>query len=150
MAQLHVSRDLSSRGFQHESLNCVVFSGSSRSGDAGLRAPPVWCARVAENTPNGLCNTQLHKASGAVPGVCGRARSSQEVNESELSKCARIAGAAATAGLTADTIALHEVHESELSKSAKFAGLAATAGVTAGTMREKTHSSLFHCGAPGT
>ena len=125
-------RDLSSRGIQHESLNRVVFSGSSRSGDAGFRAPSVRCALVAENTPNGLCNTSLHKASGVVPGVGARARPSQEENELELSKCAKIAGAAATDGSTAGTIELLEVHESELSKSARFAGLTATAGLTAG------------------
>ena len=32
-------KDLSSRGTQHESLNCVVFSRSSRSGVAGFRTP---------------------------------------------------------------------------------------------------------------
>ena len=50
----------------------------------------------------------------------------------------KIAGAAATAGVTAGTIGLLDVHESDLSKSAKFAGAAAgaaaTAGATAGTL----------------
>ena len=124
-------KDLSSRGIQHESLNHVVFSGSSRSGDSGSRAPSVRCALAAENTPNGLCNTLLHKASGVVPGVGDRARPSQEENELELLKCAKIAGAAATDGSTADTIELLDVHQSELSKSAKIAGAAATDGSTA-------------------
>ena len=99
-------KDLSSRDIQHESLNHVVFSGSCRSGDSGFRAPSVRCALVAENAPNGLCNTLLHKASGVVPGVGARARPSQEENELELLKCAKIAGAAATDGLTADIIEL--------------------------------------------
>ena len=137
-------KDLSSRGIQHESLNHVVFPGSSWSGDAEFRAPSVRCALVAENTPNGLCNTLLHKASGVVPGVGARARPSQEENELELSKCAKIAGAAATDGSTADTIKLLDVHDSELSKSASFAGLTATAALTAGTIGLlEVHESEF-------
>ena len=78
-------KDLSSRGIQHESLNCVVFFDSSRSGDAlvisgmdtalllarqlsvdgraGLRAPPVRCTQVAgsENTSNGHGNAGVSK-----------------------------------------------------------------------------------------
>ena len=49
-----------------------------------------------------------------------------EVNESELSKSARIAVAAATAGASAGTIGLLEVHESEFSMVARAAGAAAT------------------------
>ena len=101
-------------------------------------------ARVAENTPNGFCNTLLHKASGVVPGVGARARPSQEENELELSTCAKIAGAAATDGSTADTIELLDVHEPELSKSASFAGLTATAGLTAGNIGLlEVHESEF-------
>ena len=62
----------------------------------------------------------------------------------ELSKCAKIAGAAATDGSTADTIELLDVHESELLKSARFAGLTATAGLTAGTIGLlEVHESEF-------
>ena len=137
-------KDPSSRCFQHESLNCVVFSRSYRTGDAGFRAPPVRCALGAENTPNGLCNTLLHKASGVVPGVGARARPSQEDNELVLLKCAKMAGAAATDGSTADTIELLDVHESELSKSAKIAGAAATDGSTADTIDLlEVHESEF-------
>ena len=106
--------------------------------------PSVRCALVAENTPNGSCNTLLHKASGVVPGVGARARLSQEENELELSKCAKIAFEAATDGSTADTIELLEVHESDLSKSARLAGLTATAGLTAGTIGLlEVHESEF-------
>ena len=62
----------------------------------------------------------------------------------ELSKCAKIAGAAATDGSTADTIELLDVHESELSKSAKNAGAAATDGSTADTIELlEVHESEF-------
>ena len=46
-----------------------------------LRTLPTVCA-----------NTLLQKASGVVPGVGARARPSQEENELELLKCAKIAG----------------------------------------------------------
>ena len=85
-------KDLSSRGIHHESLNCVFFSDSSRSGDAlvisgmdtalpparqlsvdgkaGLRAPPVRCTQVAgsENTSNGHVNAGVSKLSRALRG----------------------------------------------------------------------------------
>ena len=94
--------------------------------------------------PNGLCNTLLHKASGVVPGVGARARPSQEENELELLKCAKIAGPAATDCSTADTIELLDVHESEFSKSAKIAGAAATDGSTADTIDLlEVHESKF-------
>ena len=64
-------KDLSSRGVQHESLNCVAFSRSSRSGVAGFRAPPVRCALGVENTSNGLCDTLLHKATSQEEHVFG-------------------------------------------------------------------------------
>ena len=64
-------KDLSSRGIQHESLNCVVFSHSSRSGVAGFRAPLVRCALGAENTSNGFCNTSLHKTTSQEEHVFG-------------------------------------------------------------------------------
>ena len=102
------------------------------------------CALVAENTSKGFCNALLHKASGVVPGVGARARPSQEENELELLKCAKIAGAAATDGSTADTIELLDVHESEFSKSAKIAGAAATDGSTADTIDLlEVHESEF-------
>ena len=50
-------KDLSNRGFQHESLNCVVFSRSSRSGVAGFRARlvqrtfPTFCATFRSTRP---------------------------------------------------------------------------------------------------
>ena len=56
-----------------------------------------------------------------------------EVNESELSKSARIAVAAATAGASAEIIGLLEVHESEFSMVARTAGAAATTLVGMGT-----------------
>ena len=46
----------------------------------------------------------------------------------------KIAGAAATAGVTAGILGVLEVHESDLSKNAKFAGLAVTAGAITGTI----------------
>ena len=64
-------KDLSSRGILHESLNCVVFPRSSRSGVAGFRAPPVRCALGVENTSKGLCDTLLHKATSQEEQVFG-------------------------------------------------------------------------------
>ena len=91
-----------------------------------------------------MCKTLLHKASGVVPGVGARARPSQEENELELLKCAKIAGPAATDCSTADTIELLDVHESEFSKSAKIAGAAATDGSTADTIDLlEVHESKF-------
>ena len=94
-------------------------TGNSSDQEWVLVKKKVRCALVAENTPNCLRNTLLHKASGVVPGVGARARPSQEENGLELSKCAKIASAAATDGSTADTIELLEVHKSEFSEVAR-------------------------------
>ena len=111
-------KDLSSRDIQHESLNHVVVSGSSRSGHSGVRAPSVRCALVAENTPDVFCNNLLHKPSGVRSGFGTRA-------------LPKVAGAAATDGLKADIIKLPDVHEFE---SAEFAGAAVTDGLMADTI----------------
>ena len=93
--------------------------GSSRSGHSCVRAPSVRCALVAENTPDGFCNTLLHKASGVRPGFGTRA-------------LPKVAGAAGTDGLKADTIKLPGVHEFE---GAEFAGAAVTDGLMADTIK---------------
>ena len=106
----------------------------------------------------------LHKASGAVPGVScappvlcfrrdcnleegvvgARARPCQEVNESELSKSARIAGAAATAGSTAGTIELHEVNESEFSEVARIGESVGIIGLCQVMESDVARPSLIH------
>ena len=80
-------KDLSSRGIQHESLNCVVFSRSSRSGVAGFRAPPVRCALGAENTSNGFCDISLHKATSHEEHVFGATVASGFMTDTDLDGC---------------------------------------------------------------